>query len=527
MQDRSGARRGYALLSLVAFLFLFATPGTTQAEEPLARGARLLDAGRYAEAERALDEAVAAQPDSAKAHYYLGLAHSRQKDYRAAVRALEKALDLDPDLKGAHLSLGIAYYRTTAYQNAVKALARSMGEDPHNGSGLFLLGMSHASLGDYDKAIFYLERAATADESFEQLAWYNVGLSHSRAGRKPEAQRALERAIEVDPKSATASAARELADLVAKQERDKPWSLSAVAGVEFDDNVTTSETDTTTSKDDGAAVMEVSGRYKLLEQPDRELEAGYDFYQSAYFDLEDFNLHSHSFSLAGSQDLWDVDTGLSYRFTTTRLGNERFLDVASLSPSIGYMVTTGWYAMARYEFHNKNFQASPGRDAHQSAVGVDHFVFFQSNKAYASFGYRRENENSNGAEFDYTGDVLRAGWHAPWPALGPEGIIDLSYRYTTRDYDEITASIGRKRDDERHSFSIALARRVTDSLLGRLRYQYTSADSNLRSADYDQNVVSLTFEYAFESGTPSGRETCPRWKSALMFCEPNPDPATR
>lgn len=508
-------------------MFTFATPATGTAEDPLARGTRLLQDGRYAEAERALDEAVAAQPDSAKAHYYLGLTLSRQKDYRPAMRELEKALELDPDLKGAHLSLGISYYRTGAYRKAVKALARSIGEEPHNGSGLFLLGMSHQSLGDYDKAIFYLERAAKADESFDQLAWYNVGLSHSRAGRKAEAQVALQRAIDVDPESDTAKAARELADVVEKGKHDKPWSLATAAGVEFDDNVSTSETDTNTSKDDGAAVMEISGTYKLLEQPGRELEAGYDFYQSSYFDLEDFNLHSHSFSLAGAQDLWDVDTGLSYRFTTTRLGNEHFLDVARISPSMGYMVTPRWYAMARYEFHNKNFHDNPGRDAHQSGVGMDHFVFFQGNKAYASFGYRRENENADRAEFDYTGNAVRAGWHAPWPGIGPDGTIDLSYRYTTRDYDNITPSIGRKRDDDRHSFGIVLARRVTESLLGRLRYQYTSADSNLQSADYDQNVVSLTFEYAFESGASDGPETCPRWKSALMFCEPDPKPATR
>jgi tetratricopeptide (TPR) repeat protein len=529
MRNCSSRRRWCLFLAVPVLLVGFATPALAEEapeEGSLAHGIALFQQGELDSAVEILERVVQEDPDSVQGHFYLGLAHSRQERYRDAVRSLERAVELDGDLAGAHLALGIAHYRIGSHEEAVKALAHSLSFDPHNGSALFLLGLSHKELGDPDKAIPYFERAAQADPDYRQLAWYQIGVAHSKAGRPDRARGALERSIEVDPSSETADSAREFLTVVERQESKRRWSLSAAAGFEYDDNVGTSETDTTTSEGDGAGTVELSGSYALLDQPGRELEVGYDFFQSAYLDLEDFNLNSHSFSVLGSQEFWKLDTGLAYRFTTTRLGNERFLDLSSFSPSLGFLPHPRWYVNARWEFQNKNFHDNPGRDAHQTAAGLDQYFFFMQHRAWGALGYRLENENADRAEFDYRGHVLRASLHVPVEQLGPDGIVELSYQYTTRDYDELTPSIGVERDDRRQAVGLRIERRVADALLARLRYQYVDADSNLPSADYSQNVVGLSFEYAFQPAAGGSRaKSCPLWKSVLTFCEQDVHPA--
>ena len=82
--------------------------------------------GRLAEAEEALRIAVEARPESAEAHYYLGLAHLRQAENALAAEAFQRALAIDPGFPGAHSSLGIAHYELGQYSEAEEKFERAV-----------------------------------------------------------------------------------------------------------------------------------------------------------------------------------------------------------------------------------------------------------------------------------------------------------------------------------------------------------------------------------------------------------------
>ena len=86
-------------------------------------------------------------------------------------------------------------------------------------------------------------------------------------------------------------------------EKENPWKVSVSAGIQFDDNVNTSQLDDTSGQGDKATIIKVSGLYKIFDSKAFGLQAGYDFYQSFYEDLDAFDLQLHSGSLFASKKL--------------------------------------------------------------------------------------------------------------------------------------------------------------------------------------------------------------------------------
>lgn len=85
-----------ALTVLVSAAIVVGVPWW-QARRELAHGVELVAAGRYRSAVRTLVHAVAASPDSARAHYYLGFAYARMGMRAGAARQLAAAARLGGD----------------------------------------------------------------------------------------------------------------------------------------------------------------------------------------------------------------------------------------------------------------------------------------------------------------------------------------------------------------------------------------------------------------------------------------------
>jgi tetratricopeptide (TPR) repeat protein len=93
-------------------------------------GIDLFRRGSYAEAARALDEALTLNPRSAPAAFTLGWAHEAAGARREAIGAWRAAAVLDPTLVPAHLALADAYLRLSEPALAVQALRAGLAALP-------------------------------------------------------------------------------------------------------------------------------------------------------------------------------------------------------------------------------------------------------------------------------------------------------------------------------------------------------------------------------------------------------------
>jgi tetratricopeptide (TPR) repeat protein len=150
-------------------------------QEQKAQADRTLAASKMAEADKELAEgnpskavalyrdSVAAMPESALINYKLSVALDRVGDTAGERAALEKAVQIDPEMAIAHRQLGYLAFND----------------------------------GDFATAEEQFRDAVKAAPGFA-AAWVSLAATLGTESRYPEAQQAVQRALEIDPKNANA-----------------------------------------------------------------------------------------------------------------------------------------------------------------------------------------------------------------------------------------------------------------------------------------------------------------------------------
>jgi tetratricopeptide (TPR) repeat protein len=185
-------------------------------EEPQNRAARLglIDLfsaqGRFADAEVALKELLATDPDDAEALMRLGLMKSRMQRPNEALEPLERAARLNPSLLEARAELAFLLFRGDPGANAgrcVTTMNELLALDERHALALHYRGHCLFTRGDAARALESFAAATRADPDFGQ-AWLMLGELHEQAGRKDEARQAFERAKALDVPEANAALER-------------------------------------------------------------------------------------------------------------------------------------------------------------------------------------------------------------------------------------------------------------------------------------------------------------------------------
>ncbi|MAF94406.1 MAG: hypothetical protein CMM60_01405 [Rhodospirillaceae bacterium] len=280
-------------------------------------------------------------------------------------------------------------------------------------------------------------------------------------------------------------------------EKENPWKVSGSVGVQFDDNVNTSQVDDTSGQGDKATIIEGSGLYKIFDSKAFGLEAGYDYYQSLFEDLDGFDLQSHSVSLFASTELASLDLSAFYGYSRTLLGRNDFLSFNNFQPMVGFSATDSWYVSASYNYQNKNFRTVQERDANVHAGAVDNFFFFNEAKSFTKFTYRLQNENTRSAEFDFLGHYLKAELNTPVKLFTVVPKLKLSYQFSFKDYRSVTLDIGSKRLDKRHAGKASLETPLNEHASVNVDVEYIRALSNLKSSDFVEKVGTLSLKLSY------------------------------
>jgi hypothetical protein len=277
------------------------------------------------------------------------------------------------------------------------------------------------------------------------------------------------------------------------------FSAVMSVGMEYDDNLSVIELDQFSSEDDISLLVDLDLRYNKALGPDTEAEFGYAYSRSFHQDFDEFDIQSHQLSADINHQFGDTKGGLTYRFFDFELDNEQLLDYQQISPYVSRLFGSQLYTRASYTYSRKDYdaQADRGRDAKTDAVDVDAYYFLDGSKLYLSASYGFRDENANAAQYDYEANIFKVGVTKKARMMDYDTKMKLSYRYEDRDYSSVTPSIGVARDDTRKRTRFSWEWDINDDINTIFEYEYNDNSSNLSSADYDQNLVSMMVEYAF------------------------------
>lgn len=215
-------------------------PDWAEAHNNLANTCRRL--GCFDLAERHYRRALALQPDYAQAHSNLAYLWSEQGHYEVAMVEARRAIELNPHLVEAYLNLAQVEGARRHHDAALQALDQAFAIAPQNPFVLVscakvLCRLQHLpealrfardavarapqsadahhalatvlkSLGQTDEALIEFEHAVQLPGTLAEEALLDRALLLQEAGRKDEATRAFERALEAFPDSAMILAGR-------------------------------------------------------------------------------------------------------------------------------------------------------------------------------------------------------------------------------------------------------------------------------------------------------------------------------
>lgn len=155
--------------------------------------------GYYAEAERELKAALAINPKTAKAHFFIGyliLQHSSERLSEAG-REFDQELALNPADFYSSFFRGVVYNSESEHAKAIAPLQKAVQLNPKSGEAHLFLGQSQSEIGDNAAAEKSLRRAVelTADASKNSFqirrAHFLLGRVLLKTGRRAEAEKEL------------------------------------------------------------------------------------------------------------------------------------------------------------------------------------------------------------------------------------------------------------------------------------------------------------------------------------------------
>src|ERR1044072_7624726 len=166
-------------------------------------GAALFEAGLLKEAEAELTAAVNLDPTDTDSVVRLARVYLARKDIRAAGRTLEKSVARGNDPAPVYALLADVYEQSGHVENAIPAMRLAIQRDPQSEKIRFEYAVLLTNTNAPAAAVIRLEESLKEFPTSSRL-WFALGFANFKLDKNDEAERALRKAIELDPKFAPA-----------------------------------------------------------------------------------------------------------------------------------------------------------------------------------------------------------------------------------------------------------------------------------------------------------------------------------
>lgn len=173
--------------------------GNSQAS--IVEGEGMIERGEWEQAAELFSRIAADDPQSAKAHYYLGLAKKNLGDLEAAEQEYRLAIGYDAQLTVAHNNLGLLLLEKGDLTHAEAELHTYLSQNPEAADANFNYGMVMEASQELDKAEEHYKKAAELDPE-DPSPWFGLGDVSREQGNLKEALANYRKGRELDPENA-------------------------------------------------------------------------------------------------------------------------------------------------------------------------------------------------------------------------------------------------------------------------------------------------------------------------------------
>ncbi len=163
----------------------------------LETGRALCREGRFADGIEIFKRVIAADPQNASAHNFLGMAYERLGKPLEALPCFDRAIAADANFADALANKADALSALGRFREAIKHYDQALGVDEQNSFGWLNRGVALHAMKEFDKALASIDRAVAIDPQLA-LAHANRARALAAMDLNTEALAAIDRAIAIE-----------------------------------------------------------------------------------------------------------------------------------------------------------------------------------------------------------------------------------------------------------------------------------------------------------------------------------------
>lgn len=350
---------------------------------------------------------------------------------------------------------GIVAIKADDPATAVERFDEATRRDPGDAVAWYWLGVAHSRLNEKAPALEAFDRALALEPEFAEAAYGRGNVLNSR-GEQGDARAAWEQAASLAPGSLLASRAREMVEAPRPPDRTgRDWYADVGMGVEYDTNVFLypNQGDAPVVGGIGGRryrpddpipdtrfVFYVDGGYRLFQGDTWSITTGQSFQAGVQARSEDVNYVEYQPSLSFIYDADPVTFGLQYTFTLFGLAGETLFVNHAVEPSLTLREGSRSYTRVFYRYTHNDYMDNVASvfdlSGNDHRVGVDQYLLLFDRRGYARLGVEFRRDLTSGSE--YAGSYTTLSGELLAPIFGDANLrLEAAQRWA--DYDSDSA----------------------------------------------------------------------------------------
>lgn len=288
-----------------------------------------------------------------------------------------------------------------------------------------------------------------------------------------------------------------LAFAVAAQadEQKASFDFNFGAGYSQDSNVGIADIDNNSGSSDTARTLEAGISSKLPLTNALQLRLGYDYSDTAYSELSEFDLGLHHGVLEIGLDAAGFNTAITIDRYVAYLDGEEYLGITQVTPNVSKLFSNFLYLRVGYTDSTKEYDVLTNRDADNESLRVDAYWLIDGMDRYIAIGLQSGEENAVDDEFDYDSFMSMLTLGQTLSAVPVE--LKAQLKLENRDYRHVTESIQALRRDDRLRASLTATIPLSNHVELQGTIERSDTESNLESANVDKMVYGLNISATF------------------------------
>lgn len=451
-----------------------------------------------------MESIVSVNPNDARANHLLGLSYYKIEDYDSSIKFLETAKSLDPNLRNISLDLGTSYLKAGDNIKALSEFEEAISSTPDSGIAYYNHGYANFLLGNYDEAIVSFNDAKTLDPKLATKSDYYTGISNFRLNQYNTSKENFEFVLKGNPDRDIAESVEDYLDVINSYNKRFYGTLSA--GVQYDSNVSLEPEDVNTfsNEDDFSGIFFVNLGFKPYLSDTAEFGFDYKGFLSLHFDLTDFNIQNHRFTVFAEKEFENgFEIFSDYYYELVFIGDstvdELFSQTHSFKPGIAYTWNDYTSTQFLYNLKYRDFDDFPERDAFNHRWALSQTFRFFSGRFFVvpggGFSLNTADDVPGTRNYDYYApeafvDVLMLLNH------GISAFFNVYYyhqEYYNDDFD---------RDDDQFGVRTIISKKIYNDISLDFGYQFIWNDSDssfpaFEPFEYKRHIFTTALSYRF------------------------------